>query len=122
MLETNNVIQIEELSDAALIAICRAAEVIACECPGYLARILRQVRVFRDYTTNCIEQFPADTETHEWLAGRASQVEEILFQTMIELMQKEELINDSHQILLDKISERARDTILKQIGGNSTVD
>ncbi|WP_171575315.1 hypothetical protein [Leptolyngbya sp. Cla-17] len=105
-----------ELSDEALIEICRAAEVIACECPGYLARLLRQVRTFRAYTTSCIEQFPIDTETHLWLADRATQVESILLQTMIELMQKENLIDDAHQVSLDRLSERARATMLKQVG------
>jgi len=109
-------ISISELSDEALIEICRAAEVIACECPGYLARLLRQVRTFQTYTTNCIEQFPEEAEIHVWLAERAGQIEKLLFQTMVELMQREELIDDSDQILLNKLSEKARETALKQIG------
>jgi hypothetical protein len=35
---------------------------------------------------------------------------------MIELMQRESLIDDSEYIILDKLSERARVTALKQIG------
>lgn len=116
MTDINRTIKISDVSDEALIEICRAAEVVACECPGYLARILRQVRTFRNYTTNCIEQFPQDAETHLWLAERAEQAEALLHQTMIELMQKEELIDDSEHILLDKLSERARATALKQLG------
>ncbi len=109
-------VDLSELSDEALLEVCRAAEVIACECPGYLARLLRQVRTFRTYTVDCIEQFPLDTETHLWLANQATQVENILFQTMIELMLKEGLINDAQQVSLDKLSERARATMLKQVG------
>ncbi|UBF28566.1 hypothetical protein K9N68_12215 [Kovacikia minuta CCNUW1] len=116
MSDMNVVIKASELTDEGLVEICRAAEVIACECPGYIARILRQVRTFQHYTTNCIEQFPEDAETHRWLAERAGQVEKLLFQTMIELMQKENLIDESEHILLDKLSERARETALKQVG------
>ncbi|MBW4578818.1 MAG: hypothetical protein KME42_04485 [Tildeniella nuda ZEHNDER 1965/U140] len=118
MTDAKRTLKISDLSDEALIEICRAAEVIACECPGYLARILRQVRTFRNYTITCIEQFPQDTETHLWLADRAGQAEALLHQTMIELMQKEELIDDSEHILLDRLSERARATALKQLGIN----
>jgi hypothetical protein len=109
-------VALSELSDEALLEICRAAEVIACECPGYLARLLRQVRAFRAYTINCIAQFPADAETHLWLAEQSVQVEDILLKTMIELMQKEDLIDEDHQVSLDKLSERARATMLKQVG------
>ncbi|XGV96208.1 MAG: hypothetical protein ACAF41_26180 [Leptolyngbya sp. BL-A-14] len=116
MTDTKRIINASDVSDETLVEICRAAEVIACECPGYLARILRQVRTFRNYTTSCIEQFPQDAETHLWLAERAAQAEALLHQTMIELMQKEELIDDSEHILLDKLSERARATALKQLG------
>ncbi len=110
------VVKLSDLSDDALLEICRAAEVIACECPGYLARILRQVRTFRNYTMGCIEQFPDDAETHVWLAERADQMEKLLIETMIELMKKEQLIDDTECIMLDKLSERARETALKQVG------
>ncbi|XHX78111.1 MAG: hypothetical protein RBJ76_27395 [Stenomitos frigidus ULC029] len=116
MSHADRTIKVSDVSDEALIEICRAAEVIACECPGYLARLLRQVRTFRNYTINCIEQFPQDTETHLWLAERAEQAEVLLHQTMIELMRRESLIDDSDHIVLDKLSERARATALKQIG------
>ncbi len=116
MTGAENTIKLTELSDESLLEICRAAQVIACECPAYIARLLRQVRVFREYTSNCIEQFPADAETHEWLASRAIEVEDILFHTMIELMQKEDLIDAEQNLSLDKLSDRARDIVLKQLG------
>jgi hypothetical protein len=106
----------DEALDELIVEICRAAEVIACECPGYVARLLRQVRAFRRYTMNCIEQFPADAETHHWLAAQAAKVEDILFQTMMELMYKEGLIDEAQQIALDKLSDRAREIALKQLG------
>lgn len=109
-------IKLSDISDEALLEICRAAEVLACECPGYLARILRQVRTFRNYTTGCIDQFPGDAETHRWLAQKADVVEQLLWQTMVELMHREQLISENQEILLDKLSERARETALKQLG------
>ncbi len=118
MAGSDRIIQLTELTDENLVEICRAAQVIACECPAYIARLLRQVRVFREYTTSCIEQFPTDAETHQWLSNRATEVEAILFQTMVELMQKEGLIDDARQVCLEKLSERAREIVLKQIGAN----
>lgn len=116
MIDRVDTIQLTELTDENLLEICRAAQVIACECPAYIARILRQVRTFREYTTNCMEQFPADQETHEWLATQAMAVEEILFRTMVELMQREGLIDAGSNVSLSKLSDRARSTMLKQIG------
>lgn len=116
MVNSDNIIQLTELTDEGLLEICRAAQVIACECPAYLARILRQVRVFREYTTNCMEQFPDDIATHQWLAAQAETVEALLFQTMIELMQREGLIDPDRKVSLDKLSDRARSIVLKQVG------
>lgn len=103
------------ISEELLIEICQSADVIACECPGYLTRLLRQVRAFRRYTIECIDTFPIDAETHHWLDRQAEQVEQLLYQTVLELMQKEGLVNDSNQLLLDKLSERAQSIALRQI-------
>jgi hypothetical protein len=116
MANTDKTVDLTDLSEDALLEICRAAQVIACECPGYLARLLRQVRTFRTYTATCIDQFPADAETHLWLIDQAALVEDIILQTMIELMKKENLIDDAQQVSLDRLSERAREIILKQVG------
>ncbi|MEM8544812.1 MAG: hypothetical protein AAGF66_12595 [Cyanobacteria bacterium P01_H01_bin.119] len=112
-----NTIPVSSLSEEGLLEVCQHAEVIACECPGYLARLLQQVRKFRTYTNSCIEQFPEDRETHLWLAEQAGKVDAIILQTMIELMQKEGLIDAaSDTIDLDKLSERAREITRKQLG------
>ncbi|MBD1911518.1 MULTISPECIES: hypothetical protein [unclassified Leptolyngbya] len=118
MPEQERTIRLSEFSDEALLEICRAADVIACECPGYVARILRQVKAFRSYTLTCIDQFPEDTDTHQWLASQAQKVEEILWETMVDLMRKEKLIGESDEVLLDSLSERARAIALQQIGGS----
>ena len=110
-------IPISSLSDEGLLEVCRAAEVIACECPGYLARLLQQVRKFRNYTHECINQFPEDKETHLWLTEQAEKVEVIIYQTMVDLMRKEELIDESSDsVMLDKLSERAQSIVVKQLG------
>ncbi|MEO0828372.1 MAG: hypothetical protein AAFX95_12020 [Cyanobacteria bacterium J06639_16] len=110
-------IPLSNLSDEGLLEVCRAAEVIACECPGYLARLLQQVRRFRNYTHGCIDQFPEDKETHLWLSEQAQKAEDIIYQTMVELMQKEGLIDsDSDSIMLDKLSARAQEIVVKQLG------
>ena len=114
------VVTLTDISDEVLVEVlvevCRAANAIACECPGYLTRLLRQVRAFRQYTTTCLEQSPADIETHRWLAGQAEKVEKILLQTLVELLQKEGLIDETQQIALDQISDRTREIVLKQLG------
>ncbi len=99
-----------------MIAICESVDIIACECPGYLASLLRQVHTFRAYTNSCIEQFPEDAETHHWLSDRAQQVEKILYQTVLELMHKEELITDDNELSLDRLSECALAIAMKQMG------
>ncbi|MGG6293464.1 hypothetical protein ACQ4M4_03485 [Leptolyngbya sp. AN02str] len=106
----------DNVSRELVVAICEAADVIACECPGYLARLLRQVQSFRAYTLRCIDQFPEDTETHEWLSDRAEQIETLLAQTMVDLMHREGLITESNQLALGKLSERAKEIALRQLG------
>ena len=101
-------------SEEQLIAISEAADVIACQCPGYLVQLIQQVRKFRHYTSDCMERFPEDAETHEWLSDRASQLESLLSQTIIELMQKEDLIDEQNQVCLTKLAARAREMALRQ--------
>lgn len=104
-----------EISDDELVAISDAADVIACECPSYLVRLLQQVREFRRYTNDCIERFPEDAPTHHWLSQEAIQVEALLSQTIIELMRKENLIDEHNQLCLAQLSERARTLALVDI-------
>ncbi|MEO1144063.1 MAG: hypothetical protein AAFY26_00460 [Cyanobacteria bacterium J06638_22] len=113
---TQKPITLTDFSDEDLIEICRAADVIACECPGYVARLLRQVRAFRSYTLSCIDQFPEDAETHRWLASQSERVDEILWETMVGLMKQEDLIDEDGHVKLESLSQRARAIALKQIG------
>lgn len=101
-----------ELSDEDLYAISDAADVLACECPSYLVRLVQEVRSFRQYTSDCIQQFPEDAATHHWLSNRAKQVEAMLCETIVELLQKEDLIDDQNQVCLAQLSERSRSLAL----------
>jgi|SRR6476469_9599997 len=114
--EESQTIQISlEFPDEHLVAISDAADMIACECPSYLVRLLKEVREFRRYTTECIERFPNDTDTHEWLASRANQVEVLLSLTIYELLEKENLVENYNQLNLKRLSERNRAIALEEI-------
>jgi hypothetical protein len=102
-----------ELTDEDLQEICEFATVIACECPAHLATLVRSVRKFRRYTADCIQQFPEDTETHEWLQAQAAKVEDLLTATVFELMRREELLNDRQELDLTALAERSRAAMLK---------
>ena len=103
-----------QLTDAQLEELCESANVIACECPGYLVGLLRQVRKFRSYTADCMTQFPEETETHQWLSNQVLQVEQKLMQTLFEFMQREDLLDGCHAIDLDKLGQRSRQAALRQ--------
>jgi hypothetical protein len=104
-----------DLSDELLTEICASASVFTCACPAYLTRLLRQVRTFRFYTTNCIERFPEAAETHHWLDQQGDQIEQLLFQTLLELLQKEQLLDATNQVSFSEIAERSRAKALQQI-------
>lgn len=103
-----------ELTDEQLMAICEAADVIACECPSYLVRLLNEVREFRRYTAECIDRFPEDAPTHDWLSSRASQVEMLLSLTILEFLRRENLLDSSNHLNLKELSERSRLLALSQ--------
>jgi len=107
-----------EPSTEFLRAIAESADVIACECPGYLVRLLRQIRNFHRYTEGCIEQFPQDEATHRWLCEQAEVWEGMVFQTIVELMQREGLVDENNQISLSQLADRARSIAYKQVFGS----
>jgi hypothetical protein len=104
-----------DLSDDDLVSICEAADVIACECPSYLVRLLQEVRAFRHYTSDCIEQFPDDVVTHHWLSNQAKQMEAFLCQTILELLRRENLLDEQNRVCLTQLSERSRSLALHNL-------
>lgn len=104
-----------EPSDELLRTICEAADVIACECPGYLVRLLRQARIFRNYTNSCIETFPEDEATHRWLSEQAKQWESLIYATICELLEREQLLERTGEVSLAKLHDRSRTIAMKQL-------
>lgn len=115
MTQPSQIIQVsQQLSDEQLSAICEAADVIACQCPSYLVHLLKEVKEFHRYTKDCIQTSPEDASVHDWLGSRAAQIELMLSQTIFELLQRENLIDDQNNLDLGKMSERARAIALRQ--------
>ena len=108
MTQPSQTIQVsQQFSDEQLLAICEAADVIACQCPSYLVHLLKEVKEFHRYTKDCIETSPGDASLHDWLSSRAAQLELLLSQTIFELLQRENLIDDQNNLDLDKMAERS---------------
>ena len=113
MLNSDRTIQISvDLSDEQLVAISESIHVIACECPSYLIRLLQEVRQFRHYTNECVQNFPDDVETHQLLSSRAKQIEFLLSSTILEFLQKEKLLDEKNQLNLDKLAQRSHQLVL----------
>ncbi|MBW4574299.1 MAG: hypothetical protein KME08_03350 [Aphanothece sp. CMT-3BRIN-NPC111] len=107
MTTQSQVIQVSpEFSDEQLLAICEAAEVLACKCPAYLVKLLQEVKEFRRYTHECMEKFPEDTATHEWLEQKSSEMELLLSKTIFEFLQKENFLDEENQLCLNQLYER----------------
>lgn len=103
-----------DIPDEQLTAICEAVQVIACDCPGYLARLLQGMREFKHYTESCIQQYPEDAATHQWLSEQIQESERLVSEIIFELLQREQLIDESNQLHLGQLAARARAIALQQ--------
>ncbi len=113
MMNSDRIIQISlELSDEQLVAISESIQVIACECPSYLIRLLQEVRSFWHYTNECIERFPEDIETHKFLSSRAKDMELLLSSTILEFLEKENLLDPNNHLNLDKLAQRTHELVV----------
>lgn len=101
-------------SDEQLLAICEFANVIACECPAHLIGLLRSVREFRSYTSDCVKTFPEDAATHQWLSQEVSHVEMMLSQIIFEFMQRENLLDEQYHVNLEALAQRSHLAALRQ--------
>lgn len=106
--DNRTILVTSNFSNEQLIAICEILDGITCECPGYLVKLLREIKKFRQYTLTCVEQFPESAETHHWLSDRAAQLESLLSETMAEFLHKEDLLDDHAQLSLPKLSDRVQ--------------
>jgi hypothetical protein len=115
MTQLSQTIQVsQQFSDEQLLAICEAADVIACQCPSYLVHLLKEIKEFHRYTEECIQTSPEDASVHDWLSSRASQLELMLSQIIFDLLQRENLIDEQNNLDLHKMAERARAIALQQ--------
>ncbi|MBD2097315.1 hypothetical protein H6F90_19640 [Trichocoleus sp. FACHB-591] len=121
MTQPSQTIQVsQQFSDEQLLAICEAADVIACQCPSYLVHLLKEVKEFHRYTHECIQTSPQDASTHDWLSAQAAQVETMLSHIIFELLQRENLIDEQNNLDLGKMAERSRAIAVQQtVGRNS---
>ena len=103
-----------ELADEKLLAICDVASVVACKCPSHLAKLLRDVRRFRRYTAACIKQFPEDTDTHQWLTDKAAHIEFLLSQIIVELLERDGLLDEYQQLDLRTLAQQNYLKVTKQ--------
>lgn len=60
----------------------------------------------------CIERFPEDVETHKFLSGRAKDMELLLSSTILEFLEKENLLDPNNQLNLDKLAQRTHELVL----------
>lgn len=88
-----------QISDQAIIELEKHADMIECQCPNKLIELLRQVREFRDYTTECIEKYPEDRDTHKWLRSSAINIDQLLSTTIIQLARFEGFIDGENRIV-----------------------
>jgi hypothetical protein len=102
-----------EFSDDMLLTICEVANVVACECPAHLVGLLRQIRQFRYYTLECIDRFPEDEQTHQWLSEQILQIEARLSQLIFEFMQREDLLDEQQKLDFDRLAERSYQASLR---------
>ncbi|RYF50850.1 MAG: hypothetical protein EOO38_04670 [Cytophagaceae bacterium] len=75
------------------------SDLIECECPSHLMAILAEVRKFSDYTTQCIDKYPADANTHRWLQAAAKNVDVLLSTTIVQLARMEGFVNDDNNLV-----------------------
>ena len=87
------------LSSQSLVALNEHADMIECQCPSRLIDVLKQVRNFGEYTKSCIEKFPQDASTHEWLFQSAQNLDSLLSTTIAQLARYEGFIDENNDIV-----------------------
>lgn len=93
-------------SNEQLLSMGEIANVIACECPARLVGLLWEARKFYHYTIDCINRFPEDAETHHWLGQNILEIDTLVSQVLLELMQRENLLDAQQQVNLEALKER----------------
>lgn len=88
-----------QISEEAIKELEKHADMIECQCPSKLMEILQKVREFREYTSECIDKYPEDRDTHKWLRASAINLDQLLSTTIIQLARFEGFIDGENQIV-----------------------
>jgi hypothetical protein len=88
-----------QISEDAVYELCKHADMIECQCPSKLIEILELVREFTNYTSECIEKYPEDRDTHKWLKSSAINIDQLLSTTIIQLARLEGFIDEENRIV-----------------------
>jgi hypothetical protein len=82
------------LGDDSIHQILKHTQILECACPQHLLAVVQSIRNFQEYETGCIIRHPKDQAIHSWLLEQSKKMEQIATQTIIELMKKENIIDD----------------------------
>lgn len=86
-------------------AIHSKASALECECPKHLIEILEKVREFKKYEQSCINKNEKDKQTHEWLLQAATNIDQMISTTIVQLARLENMIDEDNNILNHKNSK-----------------
>lgn len=92
-------------SDEQLLSVCELTDELTCRCLAHLVGLLWQVRKFHHYTTDCINHYPETAEEHCSMQEQLLQVDALLSQSLSELLQWRNLLNDQQEINLQAFKE-----------------
>ena len=86
------------LSESSIALLKQHSDMLQCQCPSKLLEILDVIRDFKAYTSRCIDQYPADAQTHRWLQTAALNLDKLLCGTVMQLARMEGFINDANEL------------------------
>ena len=82
------------LTDESKATILKHTEILECACPQHLLKVIKSIQEFQEYETSCIIRYPKDEEIHSWLLQQSKKMEKLATETLIELMQKENIVDE----------------------------
>lgn len=82
------------LTDESTEAVLKHTELLECACPQHLLKVIASIRAFQEYETSCIIRYPKDEEIHSWLLEESKRLEKHATDTLVKLMQRENIVDD----------------------------
>lgn len=83
------------LTEESSARILKHTEILECACPQHLLKVLKAITAFQEYETSCIIRHPQDEAIHSWLLDQSKEMEKLATETIIDLMKKENIIDDN---------------------------